>query len=733
MSQFNPFTSRKRHIVPDYKVDAFPYGLITKLKDEKTLPKGASADSLNWRTRGDRIELRRGYSLLGQTRQNGSGKITGLVVGQKADGTQIPFYTHGRKIKYYDSVTDDTYETGADTLPAVADGEDIALENYHNLAGVFIMVSSKNSSIYKIATANPGSVQDELMTNHKGKIKLKKGRTFLWDRKDTRGGRDQTSLYGSWIDKDELSDYGTISNETFGAGDGATTAFAHTMTGVSGRVSIMQVSVIAFRSVKAVTGITKAAFAVVTCVGHGFASGDYVLFQGVGGMIEINGVTAQINNVVDANTFWVNLDTTGYSAYTAGGNVGPYEYFIDDGNGVLTGDHGGAGTVNYITMACAVALNLPAPNTTTIWTTYYWENPTSASAGTANSGGFLDFTKSSPRTAGQGFVVPQPDDGAFQNLFFINDIAFCFHESLTYKFTLTKDDTNATNEIYRSKVGLPYWLAACETGDGIPYVDAIDQNNPAVRVLGFAANSQEIIPLSISVNLDLSPYSFDSAVLMEWGEYLVLACRQSSSPANDRMFIRFKDKGYWDVMDYYASRLGILNGALIAGDSISNNIYTLFSGLDDDGSEILNHWTGAETNCDVDGLKRIMMFAIDGLIGPGQYLKISLSLDNGSFVEIRDPNRPTEYAVQWDGPYVDKSQAVHIGGPTEGSTEIGGGGGDGDITAWHFRREFVIATDLCEYVQPKFEGVGIGWLAVNSYKFKDIRYKGRRQALRYET
>jgi hypothetical protein len=98
--------------------------------------------------------------------------------------------------------------------------------------------------------------------------------------------------------------------------------------------------------------------------------------------------------------------------------------------------------------------------------------------------------------------MPQPDDGPLQNIFFINDDAFAFHSQLTYKDNLpADDDTGFTNKIYRQKVGLPYWLAACETGDGIPYVDATDQNNPEVRILGFAENSQEIIPLSISGKL----------------------------------------------------------------------------------------------------------------------------------------------------------------------------------------------------------------------------------------
>jgi hypothetical protein len=64
------------------------------------------------------IELRRGKLLLGQTRQSGSGKITGLGVGTRYDGVQVPFFSHGKKLKYYDSTLDDTVEIGSDILGA---------------------------------------------------------------------------------------------------------------------------------------------------------------------------------------------------------------------------------------------------------------------------------------------------------------------------------------------------------------------------------------------------------------------------------------------------------------------------------------------------------------------------------------------------------------------------------------------------------------------------------------
>lgn len=83
-----------------------------------------------------------------------------------------------------------------------------------------------------------------------------------------------------------------------------------------------------WQATKVVTGITQANPAVVTCAAHGYTTGDRVLFASVGGMTEINGYTARVT-VINANSFSVDLNTTTFTAYTAGGTVAK----------VLTGDY----------------------------------------------------------------------------------------------------------------------------------------------------------------------------------------------------------------------------------------------------------------------------------------------------------------------------------------------------------------------------------------------------------
>lgn len=623
----------------NYAIRTFKYGTITRIEEE-SLPDGASSDSLNWMTKGDKIELRRGMYPLG-AKVSGSGRITGLKVASRVDGIKIPFFSYGRKLKYYDSDLDDVVEIGSDILPVDASGENVSMDEYHSLAGSFLYVSSPNSSIYKIPVANPDSVVDQLSTDFKGYIRIKQGRMFLWNRKDLSGGFDKTGLYGSYIDHDELSDYTAVTSESVGTGDGSTKTFTGTLS-------------------------FKAGGPKRTCM---------------------------------------------YVSITDG-----VETFRDDRNGVLVGSLGGTGTINYATGDYSVTFNTAPVSSQAITADYYWEDATSQ--------GICDFSKSTPRTAGQGFVFRQDDGGGeFKNLGSIGDAEYCLHTKKTWKLTLTGDDTAATNLIYRQKVGIPNFRAMAETGDGIPYIDNSDINNPVIRILSLAQGSTEIIPISISDNIDLTEYDFTNSVLFSWGNYICVACQSVGQTFNDTFFIYNKIWKSWDRLDYFVSALDSYDGTLLGGDSISNNVYTLFSGVDDDDSEIINYWNSGRSNLGINGMKKVKRMLVEGEIGPDQSIEVYLSLDNRPFVLYE--------TISGGGNYVDKTQKIDVGSLIVGSGKVGGST-TGAITAYHYEYDFRINTDRFEYVKVKFSATNIGYASVSRYEFRDIRYKGGKSPTQYQ-
>jgi hypothetical protein len=618
--------------VLEHQVRTFKYGTVNSL-EAQSIKDGAASTSLNWQTKGDKIELRRGYRVLGT--DAGVGIVTGIRVGRKQDGTEVLFKTYGRKILYFDDTTQDWIENGSNVLPAAADGEEMSLEAYNSLSGAWVFVSSKNSSIYKIATANPGSITDLVMTNHRGRIRIKTGRMYLWDRLDTNKGKDETGLYRSYIDKDEVSDFTAISAEAIGS---------------SG--SLTYTGTLAF----------KAGGAKRTC-------------------------------------FLVRFTDTS-------------ETFHDDKNGVLVGSAGGTGTINYTTGAYSITFAIAAVGSVTA--DYYWEDTTAA--------GIADFSFSATRTAGQGFVLRQDDGGGkFQALASYGESDYCFHEKKAWRFSMSNDDLTATNLIYRDRVGIPNWRAAAEAGEGVYYMDDTDSNDPKFRILTFDSNSAQVVPVPISDNMDLSDFRFDKGATIVFGDWILFACRTSNSVANNRVLVYDRQLRSLDTLEYNVSCFEIYNGALVAGDSLTNNVFELFSGFDDNESNIDNEWEGNLTTLQMEELKKCKRLRLQGEIGPDQSYAVLLSLDNGAFVEVG--------TVTGTGSYVDRTTAALVGNEVIGK-EVVGGGGSG-VVAYNYFCELPVRLDKFYQAKIRFEATGLGYISVSGYTFFKILPMGQRMPRQY--
>lgn len=709
---------KSRTILPDYPVSQFN-GLNTYIKDLRVLADGQTPDSMNWITGKykDNISLRRGYALLGLTRNNGVGRITGLGVAQKTDGTQIPFLSYLRKIKYYDIVSNDTIEIGSNSLPVGASADDISFMPYQNLAGAFMYLTSPNSSIYKIVTQNPTTIKDLLSTAYRGIAKISNNRMFMWQRKDTYGSLYQNVLNVGVSDKATLSQYGQTSAENIGTGDGATKIFSGaSLAGASAKQTLFNTEFAApIASGVTVTGITKATQAVVTAAGHTLSVGDAVLINGVIGMIEINNIIG-IVYATTATTITLNINSTGFTAYSSGGTIYKSEYFVDNQNGVLSSSLGGTGTINYATGAWTLNFNTAPLNGQNIYAQYYTEDST--------SGGVADFTVDGA-TNGKGKVFNQFDGGGdIQAVFSFDQVEYCFHLIKSWYLTLTTDDTKAANLPYRTLLGMPYFRGGVGTDDGIVFLDTSTPSKPQVKILTIDNNSATavitVVPLNISDMLDLSGYGFSLVSITRWNDYDIMSCSQSLNgivqTQNTIMFIRNIYSEQWDLVDYCGSCFAPYNGSLISGDSLSNNIFTLFSGTDDDGANIANHWTSKMYDLGSGGLKQTMRFVIKGLIQQTQNLDIYFSYDAGPFTKTK--------TVIGNASYVNLGNPVTVGSSTIGSNVVGGGGGT--ITAYPFEVEFTIASDLFEYIQVQFQANSIGYVQVDEYIFKDNRVKSRR-------
>jgi len=615
----------------ELRIEEFKKGIFTDL-EEKSIPRGSSSELLNWEHKDDHIELRRGMLLIG-SEETGTGKITGIHTTKNANGVDITYRTKGKKLEYYDTVTEDWIEVGSDLLGADADGEDVAFADYVTNQGYQMWLSSPNSSLYKIMNANPASYTDmyDSAKNFKGKISILLNRMFLWGRK-----KDKTGIYGSYIDKLNNT---TVTNESIGTGDGTEKTFTGTL---------------AFKA----AGAKRTCFAIIA-------------------------------NDEDS-----------------------IEIFSDNYDGTLTGSLGGVGTINYTSGAISITFKTAPTNTKDIRVTYQWEDST--------DNGIADFTESATRLAGEGFVFRQDVGGDAQNVKTYNDIQYCLHQFNTWRLNIGVDDTEATNRIYRELAGIPNWRAAVSTGAGIFYIDDSDNNNPTFRVLSLETGSSEVVPIDISNQLDLSAYSFDQSVCIEFADTIRFACRTSGSSINNREFVYDKKYKAWYITDYQVSCYAVNNGALWGGDSITDNVYELLSGFDDDESTINNVIEGKFDDLDIVNLKKVKRLVLQGLIQKDQSYKVYLDYDNSGFVEVG--------TISGDGTYVDAGQAVTIGSTTIGKKVIGGGG---TATAFNYKREIKINTDKFERIKYKFVAQGLGFVSISMIRWRDIRAKSTRISSKY--
>lgn len=708
------------------------YGLNTAVKDITSLKDGYTPDSLNWITTDeqDAIVLRRGVFPLGAL-NNTAGKITGLGVGRMFDGTEIPFFSYGRKMFYYDSDSELNVEIGSDILPENQDGIDLYIKPYQNLAGSFVYVSSPFMEAIKIPAANPGSASNQGNQDNRGYMNFHQSRSFLWQNNNIANQKDYTSLYLSWFDKQLPDDYPSVTKEDVGNGDGSTKNFTGTLAQITAPRTAFYVTIAAaIDAGENISGITAAASAVVTVASHSLAVGDSVIIFGVLGMTQINLLQAFVT-ATTSTTITLDVDSTSFSAYSSGGKIYKTELLKDDRNGNLSSEDGGTGTINYATGAFdATFFNAPTSGTDII-ADYFYEN--------ANDEGVLDFAASFD---GDGVRVPGTGDtlrqfagsGNLNVVVPLSNIFFGFHQLNTWQTSIPSDDgaDGRLNLPYREQMGVPSIRGAYAGTKGIYFVDYHNQSaKPELRRLevftGGAAATNTVVPRLLSEILDLSVYSFTNGVVFQWGRYVLISGAQIRNGVvdnyNSRTIIYNTESKTFDLLDIPVNCLAEYLGTLICGDPLTNSVYTLFSGFDDNGSDINNFYTTKNDDLGWKGQKRVRRLFMEGLIQPNQKIRVSVSFDDGPFVPY--------FTIDGSGSYVNTAESIAVGTQTVGAS-VGGGGET--IFASPFMVEFPINTPNFVYIRLKFEAnakdspgevVG-GYAQINYYEFLDIRIKTNR-------
>ncbi len=394
------------------------------------------------------------------------------------------------------------------------------------------------------------------------------------------------------------------------------------------------------------------------------------------------------------------------------------ETFTDNNNGTLTGSAGGTGTINYTSGAYSVTfVTVPANVVNNIKADYQWEDST--------NNGLADFTYSTPRQAAEGDLFRQDDGGdAIQKVEVFDGIYYSIKERSVYELNLTADDTNATNLVFRRNIGMPYFRASVSTGQGIVFMDTGDPDQPKLTILQRNITGDGVLPLELAPQFDFSDYNWDTCAMESIGEYIVFSGKTLDSNDNNQLFLYSLRWKSVDVLPFNADTFAKNEGLLYIGDSISDNVYNVFSGYDDDGFEIENEWISGSDLLDTEEYKKVKRLTLEGEISREQSIEVYLSLDNDDW---GDPIG----TIEGTGSYVETSQAHTIGSVELGVDEIGGGSDGTEVYSYFL--ELKINTGKFYRRRIKFKATGLGYASVTTIKDKDIYLYGDKIPKKFRT
>lgn len=388
--------------------------------------------------------------------------------------------------------------------------------------------------------------------------------------------------------------------------------------------------------------------------------------------------------------------------------TGTGEVYTDDFLGNLTGSAGGTGTINYATGAYTLS------NAGVGTATYRWED--------SNAKGVTDFTKSATRVAGEGFMFPQDQGGdAILNILIGQDGAYySLKKQSAYRLYIDQSDTMGTsteNKLYRNDIGIPNFRAAISTSKGIVFINTANPDNPELTILQRNPLGDNIEPVVLFPHFDFSLYDYSDCAIDTYDSYITIACKEQGSVYNNVILLCDMTAKTVDITYYPARIFAKDNGILYVGSPISESVFKVFNGFDDEGYVIDNFWTGRGETYKAEFLKKFKRLRLAGFIDPNQEVDVYVSFDDGGFELVN--------TISGKGTYVDYSTLHTVGSSMVGEAQIGGAN---TTNAYPYLCEFKVPCPKFRKRTLKFVAKGVGYVSVGyAMDFNIIPFENKLQ------
>ena len=687
--------------------NSFGKGTVNFVESEN-IDAGAASESYNFVTYADKLELSYGRKIIGSEVVS-SDAVEGLHSITNIDGTDLLLRKYDAKLQYYDSTTEDWVDIKTD----LTSGNKMYFDNFYSPAGRQVWMNGEDG-IFKLYPTNPGSLISlyDDTKNFKGKIKIEKSAMYVYGSE-----LNPTTLYRSQVDKDSNYRDSTVVFDATATGvDIATEIITHDgvfdlQTGGKCTISVIDEGTVptglAVETTYYVIRVSETTVKLATSLANSIA----------GTAINISVVGTGECEIVVTDDYIGVLGTDNYTGNLSGNQIfgllftDGTQNVTDNKDGTLIGD--GTGTINYATGAYDITFDA---NTAAIPTcSYLTEDP--------KNGGLADFTYSATRTAGEGVILRQDSTGTETlNLVTYDGIIYSLQDKGSWKLSIDSTDLVFNNEVYNNVLGAASEACAVAVSDGIVFVDIYDPANPKLRKLSWNEIGTQVIPRDLSIQFKMNDFNFDEAVSVLFGKSVVISCKEGDASANNRTIIFDTEQGSFDVMNWGYNHFSISEDKLYGGDSISPNVYEIFSGFDDLDFTIEAEWVGKNDTLDTEQLKKAKRFIVEGFMGPSQELDIYASYDKDEWSLIGN--------ITGTDDFVDTGRSVAVGGSLYGSIMYGGEG-DG-TSAYFFKTMFRVRPPKFERVRIKFVSRGVGYLAITQFKWSRIVAKGFKILKKYK-
>mgnify|MGYP003472290755 FL=1 len=386
----------------------------------------------------------------------------------------------------------------------------------------------------------------------------------------------------------------------------------------------------------------------------------------------------------------------------------------DDYNGKISGTGIATGSINYVTGAFSITFANPVPNATAITINYLHEN--------SNLNGITDFTKSTPRIAGDGYVVRQDEGGdPIQNISIGQDGAYYSGKLYSfYRFYIDETDTKPVNEIFRKDIGIPNKNMILSIGAGIIFMNTANPEKPELTLLDKNPIGDNLVPQVLFAHFKFENYKYDKGSLITWGRFILVSCRSIDSDINDTLLLCDKSANTVDITSYGMNCIMKDGEKLYGGSELTQTVWQLFKDFDDDSYPIINYWDSKDENYGVDELKKTRNLIVMGEIDRYQQIEVHIGYDEATSTLVG--------TIRGDGSYVDKSKPSTVGGGLFGNNTFGG---KKTSTIYPFLIQIKLKPPKYQTRVVRFVAKSIGHASINYIGDKDILLYEQKIAKRY--